>query len=152
MVDIVHRVGIKAPAAKVYAALSTIDGLAAWWSKAAAGNSKVGQAIAFRFYKETGEEVGGFDLDVLELVPDQKVRWRVTGGPPEWVGTDIEFTLSRQDDYTIVLFGHRKWREEVEFMAHCSTKWATFLLSLRDLVETGKGKPAPGDLRISNWH
>ena len=37
-------------------------------------------------------------------------------------------------------------------MAHCSTKWATFLLSLRDLVETGKGKPAPADLKISNWH
>ena len=152
MVDIVHRVGIKASAAKVYAALSTVDGLARWWSQAATGSSKVGETIAFRFYKETGEEVGGFDLDVLELAPDQKVRWRVTGGPPEWVGTDIEFTLSRQDDYTIVLFAHRKWREEVEFMAHCSTKWATFLLSLRDLVETGKGKPAPDDLRISNWH
>jgi len=40
----------------------------------------------------------------------------------------------------------------VEFMGHCSTKWATFLLSLRDLVETGQGKPAPHDLRISNWH
>jgi hypothetical protein len=24
-----------------------------------------------------------------------------------------------------VLFGYRKWREEVEFMAPCSTKWAT---------------------------
>jgi uncharacterized protein YndB with AHSA1/START domain len=83
MVDIVHRVGIKAPAAKVYAALSTVDGLARWWSKAASGSSKVGETIAFRFYKETGEEVGGFDLDVLELVPDQTVRWRVTGGPPE---------------------------------------------------------------------
>ena len=60
--------------------------------------------------------------------------------------------LSRQDAYTIVMFGHRKWRDEVEFTAHCSTKWATFLLSLRDLVETGKGKPAPQDMRISNWH
>lgn len=152
MVDIVHRVGIKAPASKVYAALSTIDGLASWWSKAATGTSKVGETIAFRFYTATGEEVGGFDIDVLELVPDQKVRWRVKGGPAEWVGTDIEFLLSREDDYTIVMFGHRKWREEVPFMAHCSTKWATFLLSLRDFAETGKGQPAPDDLKISNWH
>ena len=37
-------------------------------------------------------------------------------------------------------------------MAHCSTKWATFLLSLRDLVETGQGQPSPDDLKISNWH
>jgi len=91
-------------------------------------------------------------MDVLDMVPDHQVRWHVKGGPAEWVGTDIEFLLSPQDDYTIVMFGHRKWREEVEFMAHCSTKWATFLLSLRDLVETGKGKPAPDDLKISNWH
>jgi uncharacterized protein YndB with AHSA1/START domain len=152
MVDIVQRVGIKAPAAKVYAALSTIDGLAGWWTRETAGSSKVGGTIAFRFRTETGAEIGGFDMDVLELVPDQKVRWRVKAGPAEWVGTDIEFVLSRQDDYTVVMFGHRKWREEVEFMAHCSTKWATFLLSLRDLVEAGKGQPAPNDLKISNWH
>lgn len=152
MVDIVHRVGIKAPASKVYAALSTIDGLAGWWTTATTGDSKVGGTIVFRFHTATGDEIGGFDMDVLELRPDQKVRWRVKAGPAEWVGTEIEFLLSRQDEHTIVMFGHRHWREEVEFMAHCSTKWATFLLSLRDFVETGKGKPAPGDLKISNWH
>jgi uncharacterized protein YndB with AHSA1/START domain len=152
MTDIVHRVGIKAPAARVYGALSTIEGLAGWWTEATTGSSKVGDAITFRFHTETGEEIGGFDMTVLELVPDQRVRWRVTAGPAEWVGTDIEFLLSRQDEHTIVMFGHRKWREEVEFTSHCSTKWATFLLSLRDLVETGQGRPAPHDLRIGNWH
>ena len=152
MVDIVHRVGIKAPASKVYAALSTIDGVARWWTEATTGNSKVGGQIDVRFHTPTGDEIGGFEIDVLELTPEQKVRWRVKGGPAEWIGTDIEFSLDRQDDYTIVQFGHRKWREEVEFMAHCSTKWATFLLSLRDLVENGKGNPAPHDLRIGNWH
>ena len=152
MIDIIHRVGIKAPAAKVYAALSTIDGLAGWWTRATTGSSKVGETINFRFHTPAGDEIGGFDMDVLELVPEQKVRWRVESGPAEWVGTDIEFVLSRQDEHTIVMFGHRQWREEVEFTSHCSTKWATFLLSLRDLVETGKGQPAPEDLKIGNWH
>jgi uncharacterized protein YndB with AHSA1/START domain len=152
MVDIVHRVGIKAPASKVYDALSTIDGLAGWWTTATTGSSKVGGVIGFTFFTLTGDEIGGFDMDVIELVPDQKVRWRVKAGPAEWVGTDIEFLLSQQDEHTIVMFGHRKWREEVEFTGHCSTKWATFLLSLRDLVETGKGMPAPHDVRIGNWH
>lgn len=150
--DIVHRIGIKAPASNVYAALSTIDGLAGWWTTATAGSSKPDGVITFRFHTEDGDEIGGFDMDVLELVPDEKVRWRVKAGPAEWVGTDIEFLLERQDEYTIVMFGHRHWREEVEFTAHCSTKWATFLLSLRDLAETGKGRPAPHDLRIGNWH
>ena len=152
MVDIVHRVGIKAPASKVYDALATIDGLAGWWTTATTGSSKVDGVIAFRFHTETGDEIGGFDMDVLELVPGEKVRWRVKAGPEEWVGTDIEFLLSRQDEHTIVRFGHRKWREEGEFTAHCSTKWATFLLSLRDLVESGAGRPAPRDTRIGNWH
>jgi uncharacterized protein YndB with AHSA1/START domain len=152
MVDIVHRVGIKAPASKVYDALATIDGLAGWWTTATTGSSKVDGVIAFRFHTETGDEIGGFDMDVVELVPGEKVRWRVKAGPAEWVGTDIEFLLSRQDEHTIVRFGHRKWREEGEFTAHCSTKWATFLLSLRDLVETGAGQPAPRDMKISNWH
>lgn len=152
MVDIVHRVGIKAPASAVYAALSTLAGLAGWWTAATTGSSKVGGVVAFRFHTETGDEIGGFDMDVLELVPDQAVRWRVKAGPAEWVDTGIEFLLSQQGEYTVVRFGHRQWREEVEFMAHCSTKWATFLLSLRDLVETGKGRPAPNDLRIGDWH
>ena len=152
MADIIHRVGIKAPRSKVYDALSTIDGLAGWWTTATTGSSQVGEVIGFRFHSESGDEIGGFEMDVVELVADEKVRWRVSAGPAEWVGTDVEFSLSRQDDYTIVLFGHRNWREEVEFMAHCSTKWATFLLSLRDLVETGKARPAPHDVQIGNWH
>jgi uncharacterized protein YndB with AHSA1/START domain len=154
--DIVHRIGIKAPAAKVYGALATVDGLAGWWTEDTSGSSKPGGHVAFRFRSAAGDEIGGFGMDVLELTPQHKVHWRVNDGPAEWVGTEIEFLLSQQDGYTIVMFGHRRWRGEregeAEFMAHCSTKWATFLLSLRELVETGQGQPSPNDLKISNWH
>lgn len=152
MVDIVHRIGIKAPASKVFAALATVDGLAGWWTRDTKGDAKAGGHVAFRFHTADGNEIGGFDMDVVAAAPEREVRWKVTQGPAEWVGTDIEFRLSREDEHTIVMFGHRHWREEGEFMAHCSTKWATFLLSLRDLVETGQGRPAPQDLKISNWH
>ncbi len=152
MKDIIHRIGIRAPAAEVYAALATVPGLAGWWTQETTGDSKVGGVVKFVFHLENGQLLGGFDMDVLELSTCDKVRWQVKDGPPEWAGTTIEFSLSRQDDLTVVLFSHRGWREEVEFMAHCSTKWATFLLSLRDFVETGKGRPAPNDLRIGNWH
>lgn len=152
MVDIVHRIGIKASPSKVYAALATVPGLAGWWTKATTGESKVGGTILFRFHRPNGEEIGGFDMDVLELATDDKVRWRVNAGPAEWIGTDIEFSLSQSDGHTIVLFGHRKWREEVEFMAHCSMKWATFLLSLREFVETGKGRPSPDDIKIDDMN
>jgi uncharacterized protein YndB with AHSA1/START domain len=32
MVDILHRVGIKSAVAEVYAALTTAEGLAGWWT------------------------------------------------------------------------------------------------------------------------
>lgn len=40
----------------------------------------------------------------------------------------------------------------MEFMHHCSTKWAIFLMSLKSLLETGKGMPNPNDIKIDNWN
>ena len=91
-------------------------------------------------------------MQVLELNAGKSVKWRCIDGPQEWIGTDITFDLDKQDDQVILLFGHRNWKQAVEFTAHCSMKWAVFLLSLRDFVETGKGKPSPNDLKIDNWN
>ena len=152
MVDIIHRVGIKAPISRVYAALSTIEGLAGWWTKETTGTSKMGGTIEFRFRDTNGEIMGAMDMEVLALDTNKNVHWRCKSGPEEWIGTDVTFDITQDGDYTIVLFGHRNWREAVEFTAHCSMKWATFLLSLKDLLETGKGKPAPNDIKIDNWN
>src|SRR5262249_41175956 len=99
-----------------------------------------------------GAEIGKMDFEVLKLVPNREVHWRFKAGPEEWIGTDVTFQLSQPGQYTVLLFGHRNWREAVEFMSHCSMKWATFLLSLSELVETGKGKAAPDDLKIDDWN
>jgi uncharacterized protein YndB with AHSA1/START domain len=147
MVDILHRIGVTASPEEVYAALTTIDGLAGWWTQETDGDGDVGGVLRFRF-----GTAGGFDMKVLDAQPETLVLWQVIDGPQEWVGTRIRFDLKREDDFTIVLFRHEGWREPVEFMYHCSTKWASFLLSLKKLLETGKGDPAPQDVKISNWH
>jgi uncharacterized protein YndB with AHSA1/START domain len=152
MVNIIHRIGIKATANKVYNALATVEGLSAWWTEEVEGSAEAGGNLQFTFRAEGGDIKGQMRMEVKELHPQQSVRWQCVEGPAEWIGTSITFDLSVQDGQTIVLFGHRDWREEVEFMAHCSTKWAVFLLSLRDYVETGKGKPSPCDLKIDNWN
>jgi uncharacterized protein YndB with AHSA1/START domain len=151
MVDILHRVGVKASSDAVYKALATREGLAHWWTTDTQGESKVGGALRFRFTAD-GREIGGFDMKVLELHPATRVLWQVVDGPAEWVGTRISFELKQAGDYCIVLFQHTGWREPVEFMSHCSTKWAMFLMSLKSLVETGKGNPSPDDVRIGDWH
>jgi len=152
VVDIVHRIGIKAPATKVYEALATVQGVAGWWTRETTGSSKVGGKLNVRFRHKDGKEIGQMDFEMTKLDPSREVRWRFLSGPPEWVGTDATFELTQDGDMTILVFGHRNWKEPVEFMAHCSMKWAVFLMSLRELVETGKGKPAPEDLKIDNWN
>jgi uncharacterized protein YndB with AHSA1/START domain len=152
VVDIVHRIGIKAPVTRVYEAVSTAQGVAGWWTEDTTSTASVGGTLRSRFLSDDGREIGRMDYEMTQLEPNQEVRWRFTDGPPEWIGTEATFQLTEDDGMTILVFGHRNWREPVEFMAHCSMKWAVFLMSLRELVETGKGKPAPEDMKIDNWN
>ena len=81
MPDILHKVGIKSSSQKdVYKALTTVDGLSAWWTTDTKGKSQVGSVLQFRF----GE--GGFDMKVLALRPAKHVLWQVVDGPAEWLG------------------------------------------------------------------
>ena len=106
----------------------------------------IGSTLEFRFPE------GGFDMEVIDLRPAERVAWKVVDGPQEWIGTTVNWDLCQDGDYTVVLFKHAGWREPAEFMSHCSTKWGSFLLSLKSLVETGEGAPSPRDVRIGDWH
>ncbi len=152
MVDIIHRVGMKASISKVYESLSTVEGIAGWWTKETSGSSKIGGTIGVRFLSADGKEIGSMNMEVIALDRDKKVHWRFMSGPEEWVGTDVIFNLSQEGNYTIVLFAHKSWREAGEFTSHCSMKWATFMLSLKELAETGTGRPSPNDVKIDNWN
>jgi len=151
MADILHRVGIKSSPNEVYKALTTREGLAAWWTNDTQGDGTLGGTLQFRF-SAGGADIGGFEMKVLELDPAKQVLWQVVDGPQEWIGTRIGWELKQEDDYCIVLFKHQGWKEPVEFMHHCSTKWAIFLMSLKSLLETGHGKPNPNDIKIDNWN
>jgi len=152
MHHITHRIGIKAPASQVYQALSTLEGLAGWWTEEVSGNPAIGGSIEFTFRTPSGEFLGKMVMEIRELSRPHTVRWHCIAGPEDWIGTDITFELTEKDNQTIILFSHRNWCEATESSAHCSMKWATFLLSLRALVETDKGRPSPGDLKIDNWN
>ena len=149
MPDILHRIGVKNSTPEiVYAALTSPEGLASWWTADTKGTAdEAGGVVQFRF-----PPVGGFDMEVVEVTPAETVVWRVVDGPEEWIGTTIDWRLRQDGDWTIVLFQHQGWREPVEFMHHCSTKWAVFLMSLKSKVESGSGRPAPDDEEISDWH
>ena len=143
MVDILHRVGVEGRSpADVHQALTTIDGLAGWWTTNTRGSTDVGGTIEFRFPN------GQINMQVQESEPEH-VQWKVVGGPDEWMGSLVDFRLRNDGDRTIVLFEHQGWKEPGEFMHHCSTKWATFLMSMKAMLETGEGRPSPHDVRVA---
>lgn len=152
MANINHRIGIQSSLQKVYEALATTEGISNWWTNDTTGTSEIGKTICVRFNTPNGEELGSMNMEVTVLNPNKTVQWKFVSGPNEWIDTKVTFNLVQEENYTIVLFQHSDWREEVEFMSHCSMKWATFLISLKEFVETGKGKPSPNDFKIDNWN
>ncbi|WP_281233836.1 SRPBCC family protein [Flavobacterium gelatinilyticum] len=148
MNEIVHRIAVKGSSAEeVYQRLATLEGLKSWWTVDTAGTpEKVGGKIEFRFVG------GGFEMEVAKLEPGKLVEWNVVGGEKEWIGSVIRWELKEDGGYSVVLFSHTKWKEKSEFMQHCSTKWAIFLMSLKSALETGQGAPNPHDVKIDNWN
>lgn len=143
MAEIKHRVGVRGELADVYSKLATDQGLSSWWTEDTRGAGEVGSIINFRF----GDS--GPDFQVIELIPDRLVRWRHSGDmPKDWMDSEISFELSQDDKQTIILFSHYNWQESSDFLAHCSTKWAIFMMSLKASVEDGKGSPWPNDVHI----
>jgi len=148
MPDILHRIAANNTIReKLYEALTTTAGLAAWWTEDTSGvGYAVGGLLKFRF------PGGGFDMKVSSLQENQEVVWEVVAGEKEWIGTTISWDLKSVEGATVVLFKQANWKEATEFMHHCSTKWAIFLMSLKAYMETGKGAPSPNDLKIDDWN
>ena len=138
MAAIKHLFHIAAPQQKVYEAIGTIEGLKNWWTAFITGDEKVGDTIAFRF--------GGMgpDFKVIELVPEQKVKWEGTAGIPDWIGTTITFDLDQNDGKTRVRFQHDGFANDKDGYAATNFTWGRFMVSLRDYCEKGKGQPFNG--------
>ena len=140
-----HKVGIKASEQTIYNALTTNEGLAAWWTNDVSGAGEVGSTIAFRF------NGGGPDFKVQSLTENRQVVWSHEESMPDaWNGTEIVFDIEPSAEQCFVHFQHRNWKSDDGFFAHCNTKWAVFLLSLKDYLETGAGKPFPNDIQIDH--
>ena len=143
MATIYHQVGIKANLNAVYKAIATTEGVTRWWT-ATTGNAEAGGELEFSF---DGHSV---KVKVTGNTPGKYVEWTVIGEAGEWLDTRICFKLEELDDQVMVNFEHADWLEATEMLAHCSTKWAVFLLSLKAYLETGTGKPFPHDIHINH--
>jgi len=64
-------------------------------------------------------------------------------GNDECEETEVTFDLSTDETQTFIQLRHSGWRESTDFQGHCSMRWAVRLLSLKNVLERGKGAPLP---------
>ena len=160
MPNIHHEVLIGATAERVYDAITSQEGLSAWWTPGTSAKAEVGSVARFPFGPNYHKE-----MKILELKPDELVKWNCIAGDAEWIGTTLTFMLregdkrslkndryelggqlEQQRDFekgTLLTLHHDNWREYTAMFAECSYTWAQFLRSLKLLCETGKGLPYP---------
>jgi len=140
MVKISHLFVVNTPSATVFNNLSTIKGLAGWWTADTSGNPELGGEIRFGF---------GKDYNIMKVTASKKDRliaWDCKYSSfalgIEWIGTKLSFALSEdKDKKTLVKFEQNDWKGYTDFYATCNYHWRQFMTSLKMLCETGKGKP-----------
>lgn len=140
-------VRVNAPADVVFDAVTTAEGLAAWWSRVTGSGLTGGE---LRFPMVAGEPPLLIRVD--EATRPTTVRWTVAECTfmQDWVGTQPTFTITPLDDGACELtFEHLGLNDELECKDMCSRSWDHFVrTSLRELAEGGAGAPnrSPRDL------
>jgi uncharacterized protein YndB with AHSA1/START domain len=132
MATISHEIRIAAPRDRVYAALSTRDGLTSWHTADLEGDVEEGEEALFRF---NGREP--FRWRFLELTPESRVRWECTKGPGAAAGTTVTVRLSdTTDGRTQVELDHDGFSDSDGAAKTCNTLWGILMGHLKTYAET----------------
>jgi len=139
--DIVLGVQIHAEAEPVYRAITTQEGLAAFWVPSATAEPVVGSEASFSF---TGAPVG-LCMRVDRLDDGKTVEWTCLGDFPNWDGTKVTWSLSPEDEHggTNVLFIQTGFpdAQPLQELGNVAHTWSTILDHLKELAETGSTEP-----------
>jgi uncharacterized protein YndB with AHSA1/START domain len=136
---------------EVFAAVTNVRG---WWSGNIEGNTdELGNEFTYRY-----EDVHYSKQRITELVPGEKVTWRVldaslgfTEDPREWTGTEVTFEIAREGNRTQLRFAHVGLVPEFECFEKCSSAWSFYVNgSLKRLITTGEGEPNPEEDRAEH--
>jgi uncharacterized protein YndB with AHSA1/START domain len=141
-----HEVWIGAAREKVFAALTTKDGLDGWWGKVIQAEPRVGAVVEF------DHGLGApLRMEITELVPDERLTWECISGfgdpsnpASEWTGQTFRFELAprghvellgAKHDVTVLRLHVTGWPENARWYGFCNTAWGqTLSTSLRNSV------------------
>jgi uncharacterized protein YndB with AHSA1/START domain len=134
--DIIIGIEIETTTEKLFDALTTDQGIAAWWTKAKT-HPTVGAVNEFAF----GQGTVTFQVEKLER--GRAVGWSAQNVPPDWQGTRVLCELSDGSGagFVTLRFSHTGFKSTTPVVAFTSYAWAQFLRSLKLFLETGEGEP-----------
>jgi hypothetical protein len=130
--------------AEVFNAVNNVRG---WWSERIdGGTDKLNDEFTYQRW-----DLHKCTMRLIEVIPDKKVVWLVldnyfsfTEDKTEWIGTTIEFEITKKDGKTQLHFTHRGLVPAYECYDICFDAWTSYIKgSLKNLITTGKGQPNP---------
>jgi len=143
MPDILHDLVIRAPAERVFQAVSTPAGLDKWWTQKSAGIPAPGSLYELWFGPE--HEWRG---RVTRCTPNADFALEMVRADQEWQGTHVGFHLDSTSRGTLLQFHHRGWpRVSGHYRVSCHC-WAMYLRVLRRHVEHGEFVPYEARLDV----
>lgn len=151
MATLYHQVWIDAPAAKVYEALASAEGLGGWWAPHTSTETDDGLLLAH----SPGPAHGDVQMKVLDSTPNKRVEWEIISTHPKrspasaWTGTHIIFEIDEKEspghwlginnegqNIAVLNFYHAGWDEDSEFLGFCNYAWGVTLDRLKKLCES----------------
>jgi uncharacterized protein YndB with AHSA1/START domain len=132
---------------EVFDAINDVRG---WWSQEVVGSTdRVGEEFRYRGHDDADTVEHLATIRVEELVPGQRVVWRVLDNSmsfiadqSEWRDTVIRFDISAGAGGTTVRFTHEGLVPSYECFDVCNDAWTLYVTdSLPRLITTGRGTP-----------
>ena len=136
MPDILHRITIRAPTARVFEAVTTPAGLDAWWTLESRG-----EPVADSEYELNFGPGFHWRARVTRVQTNEGFELELTEAQPDWLGTLVGFELNGDGETTHLFFSHSGWTEASEHFAISNTCWAMYLRLLRRHLEHGEQVP-----------
>jgi len=125
-------------------AMKKISQVNHWWAKKVKGKT---EKLNDKFTVDFGETF--VDFQIIELIPNKKVVWKVTdcnlhwiNNKKEWNGNEVVFEISSENNKTKIDFTHIGLVPGVECYNDCEVGWDGHVTnSLVKFINEGKGMP-----------
>lgn len=136
MADILHDFPIQAPPERVFALVTTPEGLDQWWTATSGGTPGPGAEYALGF--GPGYQ---WRARMTRYERPRVVEFEMTESDADWNGSRVGFELTPAGGGTQVRFYHTGWPDPNAHYRTSSFCWAMYLRVLKRHLEFGETVP-----------